>query len=106
MGLCFTWSHVILVTHGVGAHGETGHLEKQLAQITQLLEAAFHLLPSGEKIPRLCPLVAGDLHHTETALISSDFLLSGIGEGGLCLCGPIPSAQGEMEQGESRCCCV
>ena len=47
----------------------------------------------------LCLLVAGGLRCAETELISSDFLLSGVLEDGLCLFSPIPSAQDELEQG-------
>lgn len=55
------------------------HPEKQLAWLTQLSEAAWLFLSSGEKMSGFCVLlVPGGLCGAETELISSDFLLSGI----------------------------
>lgn len=54
------------------------HPEKQLAWITQLSEAAWLFLSSGEKMSGFCVLVPGGLCGAETELISSDVLLSGI----------------------------
>lgn len=94
-GPCLPLPHVILITHK--APGEASCLAHTAVRGSTALSVFRR-----ENTWALCFLVTGGLRCAETESISSDFLLSGVLEDRLCLFSPIPSAQDELERGESQ----